>query len=48
MLNIVYRPVSYLKDILPETGICLQLYVEPTQLGPVYRASLCLRSGSVC
>jgi hypothetical protein len=27
-----------------ETRFCLRLQVEPTQLGPMVRASLCLRS----
>jgi hypothetical protein len=32
-------------DNISETGLCLRFQVEPTHLGPIYRASLCLRTG---
>jgi hypothetical protein len=41
--DIVNRPVFYLKHNISETGVCLRLQVEPTQLSSIYRSSLCLR-----
>jgi hypothetical protein len=35
--------VFYLKHNFAETELYLLLQVEPTQLEPIYRASLCLR-----
>jgi hypothetical protein len=42
-LYIIRRPVFYLKHNLSGTGFCLCLLVQPTQLGPIGKASLCLR-----
>jgi hypothetical protein len=40
ILDIILRPVFYLKHDVLETGFCLRLQVEPTQLGLRDRASL--------
>jgi hypothetical protein len=32
--DIIHRPAFYLKHNVWETGFCLRLQVEPTQLGP--------------
>jgi hypothetical protein len=42
ILDIIHRPVFYLKYDISETGICLRLQVEPTQLGPIDGASFCV------
>jgi hypothetical protein len=42
ILDIIHRPVFYLKHDVSETGFCLHLRVELTQLGPIDTASLCL------
>jgi hypothetical protein len=42
-LDIINRPVFYLKHNVSETGFSLRLQVEPTQLGPIDRASPYLR-----
>jgi hypothetical protein len=42
LLDIIQRPVFYLKPDISETGFGLYSLVEPTQLDPVDRAS---RSG---
>jgi hypothetical protein len=34
ILDIIRRPVLYSKRKISETGLCLHLQVEPTQLGP--------------
>jgi hypothetical protein len=39
VLDIIYRPMFYLKLNVSETGFCLRLQVEPTQLRPIDRAS---------
>jgi hypothetical protein len=44
ILDIVQRLVIYLKCDVLETGFCLRLQVDPTQLGPIDTASLCLRN----
>jgi hypothetical protein len=44
ILNIIQRPVFNLDHDVSETGFCLRLEVEHTHLGPVDRASLCLRT----
>jgi hypothetical protein len=44
ILGIVHRPVFYLKHDVSETEIRLSLQVERTQLGPIDRVSLCLRT----
>jgi hypothetical protein len=41
-MDIIHRPVIYLKHDISDTGFCLHLQVEPTQLRPIYRTSLCL------
>jgi hypothetical protein len=42
ILDIIHRPVSYLKQDVCETEFCPQLQMEYTHLGPI-RASLCHR-----
>jgi hypothetical protein len=42
-LDIIRRPVFILKHV-SETGFCLRLQVEPTQLGPIDTASRYLRN----
>jgi hypothetical protein len=42
ILDIMHRPVFYLKHDVSETGFCLRLQVEPTQLCAIAKASLCL------
>jgi hypothetical protein len=43
VLDIIHRPAFYLKYNNSETGFCLSLQVDPTQVSPIGRASLCLR-----
>jgi hypothetical protein len=43
-MNIIHRPDFYLKHNVSETGFCLHLQVEDTQLGPEDRANLCDRA----
>jgi hypothetical protein len=38
-LDCFHRPVFILKHNVSETGFCLRLQVEPTQLGPIDRIS---------
>jgi hypothetical protein len=38
ILDIIHRPVCYLKQDVSETGLCPGLQVEATQLGPIDRA----------
>jgi hypothetical protein len=40
MLDIIHRPIFYLKHNNSEKGFCLYLEVEHTQLGPIDRARL--------
>jgi hypothetical protein len=48
ILDIIHHPpVFYLKHNVWETGFYLRLQVEPTQLGPVDLASLCLQTYTV-
>jgi hypothetical protein len=42
ILNINHWPVFYLKHDVLATRVCLRLRVDPTQLGLVDRANLCL------
>jgi hypothetical protein len=42
VLVITHRPVFSLKHNISETGLCLHLRVEPTQLCPIDEANLCL------
>jgi hypothetical protein len=42
ILDIIHRPDFYLKHNVSETGFCFSLQIEPTQLDPLDRASLCL------
>jgi hypothetical protein len=44
VLDIIHRPVFYLKHNFKETGFCLSLQMETTQQGPIYRDSLCVRT----
>jgi hypothetical protein len=46
VLDTIHRPVLCLKHDFSETGFCPLLQMEPTQLGPIARTSLCLRTGS--
>jgi hypothetical protein len=39
ILDIIHRSVFYLKHSILETGFCLRLEVEPTQLFSIDRAS---------
>jgi hypothetical protein len=32
-LDIIHRPVFYIKHDVSKTGFCLRLQIEPTQLG---------------
>jgi hypothetical protein len=41
-LDSIHCPIFYLKHDVSETGLCLCLQVEPTQLGQSDRASFCL------
>jgi hypothetical protein len=34
-MDIIHRPVFYLKHNVSETGFCLRLQVDPTQMGPI-------------
>jgi hypothetical protein len=43
ILNIINRPVFCLKNNVSETGFCLRLPVEPAQLSPIDKPSLCFR-----
>jgi hypothetical protein len=43
LVGIIYRPVYFSKDV-SEAGFCLRLQIKSTQLGPVDRASLYLRT----
>jgi hypothetical protein len=38
-LYLKHRPVYITKQNISETGFCLRLQVEPTQLGPIDRAT---------
>jgi hypothetical protein len=40
--DIIYCPVFYTEVQVSETGFYLRLHVEPTQLGTIDKASLCL------
>jgi hypothetical protein len=42
-LDIIHRPVSYLKHDVSETGFCFRLQVGPAQSDPIERAGLCLQ-----
>jgi hypothetical protein len=44
ILDIIRRPSFYLTQDVPETGLCLRLLVEPTQLDPIELESFsCLK-----
>jgi hypothetical protein len=43
ILDIIHRPVFYLKHNVWETGFCPCLQVEPNQTGTIDRGGLCLR-----
>jgi hypothetical protein len=38
--DIIHRFVFYLKHKVLESGFCLRLQVEPTQLGPIEKVSI--------
>jgi hypothetical protein len=42
ILEIIHCLAFYLKHDVSESGFCLRLHVEPTQMGPADRANLCL------
>jgi hypothetical protein len=42
ILDIIHRPVFYLKHSVSESSFCLRLQAEPIQIGKVHRANLCL------
>jgi hypothetical protein len=44
ILDIIQRPLFYLKHDVSETVFCLRLHVEPTPMCPIERASLCFRN----
>jgi hypothetical protein len=44
IMDIIHCPVFYSKHNVSETAFCLNLQVEPAQLGPIDRASFCLRT----
>jgi hypothetical protein len=44
VLNIIHPTVLSLKHKVSKTGFWLRLQVEPTQMGPIDRANLCLRT----
>jgi hypothetical protein len=44
--DIIHRPVFIQKHKVSETGFCLRLQVERTQLGPTDRASPRLRTSA--
>jgi hypothetical protein len=43
-LVIIHRPVYITEHNVSETGFSLRLQMEPTQLGPIHRASPYLRT----
>jgi hypothetical protein len=45
ILDIIHRPVFYLKYDVSETGFCLRLQKEPTRMGPIDIAGLSLDAG---
>jgi hypothetical protein len=44
ILNIIHRPLFYLKQDVPKTEICFHFQEEPTELDQINRPSLCLRT----
>jgi hypothetical protein len=40
ILDIIHRPVFYLKQNVSETSFCRRLQVEPTELDPVETSSI--------
>jgi hypothetical protein len=44
ILDIIHRPVFHLKHNVSETGFCLRIQVEHTQLGLIDRPSVCLQT----
>jgi hypothetical protein len=43
ILDIIHRPVFYLKQDISETTFCPRPQTEPSNLGQINRASLCLQ-----
>jgi hypothetical protein len=44
ILDIIHRPLLYLKHAFSDTGFSLRLQIDPTQMEGRDRASLCLRT----
>jgi hypothetical protein len=43
ILDIIHRPV-FVKHDVSQIGFCLRLQVESTEVGPIDRAYICLRT----
>jgi hypothetical protein len=46
--HLQHRPVYISKHNVSETGLCLRLHLNPTQLGPIDRSSPCLWRSPFC
>jgi hypothetical protein len=46
ILDVIHRPVFYLKHDVSETEFCLCLQVRTTEIGRIEKAELCLRTTS--
>jgi hypothetical protein len=44
ILDVIHRPVFCLNHDVSDIEFCLCLRVEPTQVGPIGKCSLCLRT----
>jgi hypothetical protein len=44
ILDIIHCPVFFFKQDASKTGLCLHLQAEPTEVGPLDRVPLCLRT----
>jgi hypothetical protein len=40
ILDIIHRPVFYIKHDVSDTGFCLRLQAKPTQMGPIELVSV--------
>jgi hypothetical protein len=47
-MDIINRPVFYLKHDISESGVCLRLKVELIQMGPIEKTILCICSCLCC
>jgi hypothetical protein len=47
ILEIIHRPLFYLKHTVFETRFTLRLKMKSTQKGPIDRTSLCLRTNFI-